>query len=62
VVCDTARTTVARLASSARKLLSSFKVPSVWLLINSDNAIPRGSTGKVDVQRLRAMLTDAARV
>jgi hypothetical protein len=34
----------------------------VWLLINSDNAIPRGSTGKVDVQRLRAMLTDAARV
>jgi acyl-CoA synthetase (AMP-forming)/AMP-acid ligase II len=62
VVCDTGRTTVARLASSARKLLSSFKVPSVWLLINSDNAIPRGSTGKVDVQRLRAMLTDAARV
>jgi len=62
VVCDTAITTVARLASSARKLLSSFKVPSVWLLINSDSAVPRGSTGKVDVQRLRAMLTDVARV
>ena len=62
VVCDTTRTTVGRLAGSARKLLSSFKVPSVWLLINSDNAVPRGSTGKVDVQRLRAMLADAARV
>jgi acyl-CoA synthetase (AMP-forming)/AMP-acid ligase II len=62
VVCDTTRTTVAQLASSARTLLSSFKVPSVWLLMNSDIAIPRGSTGKVDVQRLRAMLTDAARV
>jgi acyl-CoA synthetase (AMP-forming)/AMP-acid ligase II len=62
VVCDSTRTTVARLAGSARKLLSSFKVPSVWMLVNSDDAIPRGATGKVDVQRLRAMLADAARV
>ena len=62
VICDTTRTTVARLAGSARKLLSSFKVPSVWMLMNSDDAIPRGATGKVDVQRLRAMLADAARV
>jgi len=30
--------------------------------VNSDDAIPRRATGKVDVQRLRAMLADAARV
>jgi hypothetical protein len=33
-----------------------FKVPTVWLLVNSDNDIPRGPTGKVDIERLRAML------
>jgi acyl-CoA synthetase (AMP-forming)/AMP-acid ligase II len=57
LVCDTAAITVAHLRSSARKLLSSFKVPSVWLLVDSDDAIPRGSTGKVDIPRLRDMLT-----
>ena len=56
VVCDTAATTAEHLGSSARKLLSSFKVPTVWLLVDSDDAIPRGSTGKVDSSRLRDML------
>jgi acyl-CoA synthetase (AMP-forming)/AMP-acid ligase II len=56
VVCDTAAITVAQLRSSARKLLSSFKVPSVWLLVDTDDAIPRGPTGKVDFARLREML------
>ena len=37
--------------------MSSFKVPTVWLLVASDEQIPRGSTGKVDVRRLRDMLT-----
>jgi hypothetical protein len=32
----------------------------VWLLLDSDDLIPRGTTGKVDVRRLRDMLTDAA--
>jgi hypothetical protein len=36
--------------------LSSFKVPSEWLLVDSDEAIPRGATGKVDIRRLRALL------
>jgi acyl-CoA synthetase (AMP-forming)/AMP-acid ligase II len=45
---------------AARKLLSSFKVPTMWLLVDSDDSIPRGPTGKVDVGRLRELLTDAA--
>ena len=42
------------LRAAARKLLSAFKVPTVWLLVDSDEDIPRGTTGKVDVRRLRA--------
>jgi acyl-CoA synthetase (AMP-forming)/AMP-acid ligase II len=58
VVCDTAATTIEQLRRSARERLSPFKVPSVWLLLDSDKTIPRGPTGKVDVRRLREMLTD----
>ena len=56
VVCDTATMTPELVRGRSRKLLSSFKVPTVWLLVDSDDAIPRGSTGKVDVGRLRDML------
>ena len=60
VVCDTATTSADQLRDAARKLLSAFKVPTVWLLLDSndasDDAIPRGSTGKVDARRLRDML------
>jgi acyl-CoA synthetase (AMP-forming)/AMP-acid ligase II len=52
-------TTVEDLLTAARKRLSSFKVPTVWRLVDSDEAVPRGSTGKVDVRRLREMLADA---
>jgi acyl-CoA synthetase (AMP-forming)/AMP-acid ligase II len=52
----TGDTTVEHLWAAARKLLSSFKVPTVWLVVDSDEAIPRGSTGKVDARRVRAML------
>ncbi|WNG94554.1 class I adenylate-forming enzyme family protein [Mycobacterium sp. ITM-2016-00318] len=45
-----------RLRTSVRKLLSSFKVPTIWLLVDSDDVIPRGATGKVDVAALRQML------
>ncbi len=58
VVC-TRTLTVGQLNSSARKLLSAFKVPTVWLLLDSDDDVPRGSTGKVDIHRLREMLVDA---
>jgi acyl-CoA synthetase (AMP-forming)/AMP-acid ligase II len=47
---------VDRLLAAARKLLSSFKLPTVWLLVDSDDAIPRGGTGKVDVAALKQML------
>jgi acyl-CoA synthetase (AMP-forming)/AMP-acid ligase II len=51
-------TTIEQLHAAARKLLSSFKVPTVWLLLDSDDAVPRGTTGKVDVRRLREMLRE----
>ncbi|WP_045373547.1 class I adenylate-forming enzyme family protein [Mycobacterium kyorinense] len=58
IVCDTAVVTVEQLRASARALLSSFKVPTVWLLVDSDDAVPRGATGKVDVGRLRQMFDE----
>ena len=51
-----AATSVDHLRAAARKLLSSFKVPTVWLIVDTDDAIPRGSTGKVDLRELKDML------
>ncbi|OBF86314.1 AMP-binding protein [Mycobacterium sp. 852002-51163_SCH5372311] len=59
VVCS-GELTAAQLRSSVRKLLSAFKVPTIWLLLKSADDVPRGATGKVDTQRLRDMLTKAA--
>jgi acyl-CoA synthetase (AMP-forming)/AMP-acid ligase II len=47
------------LREQARTLLSAFKVPTIWLLLDSDDDVPRGGTGKVDTRRLREMLTEA---
>jgi acyl-CoA synthetase (AMP-forming)/AMP-acid ligase II len=44
------------LHAAARQRLSAFKVPTVWLTVDSDDAIPRKATGKVDVAALREML------
>ncbi|OBI45132.1 class I adenylate-forming enzyme family protein [Mycobacterium colombiense] len=49
-----------QLRGSARTLLSAFKVPTMWLLLASDDDVPRGGTGKVDLRRLREMLSDQA--
>jgi acyl-CoA synthetase (AMP-forming)/AMP-acid ligase II len=57
VVCTSA-VTAEQLSSSARKLLSAFKVPTVWLLLDSDDDVPRGGTGKLDIHRLREMLIE----
>ncbi|WP_280386450.1 class I adenylate-forming enzyme family protein [Nocardia wallacei] len=57
VVCDTATASADRLHAAARELLSSFKVPAVWLLLDSDDDVPRGPTGKVDISRLRQRLS-----
>ncbi len=48
--------TAEQLHAQARRLLSGFKVPTVWLPVASDDDIPRGVTGKVDVRRLRELL------
>jgi acyl-CoA synthetase (AMP-forming)/AMP-acid ligase II len=58
VVCDDTRSGD-QLRSAARGLLSSFKVPTVWLLLKSDDEVPRGGTGKVDIRRLRELLIQA---
>jgi acyl-CoA synthetase (AMP-forming)/AMP-acid ligase II len=47
------------LHAAARQRLSAFKVPTVWLAVDSDDAIPRKATGKVDVTALREMLREA---
>lgn len=57
VVCDGAPTPE-DLTVAARKLLSAFKVPTVWALTDNDAAVPRGATGKVDARRLRALLIE----
>lgn len=53
------RLAAGELRDAARRLLSAFKVPSVWLAVDSDDAVPRKATGKVDVPRLRALLREA---
>jgi acyl-CoA synthetase (AMP-forming)/AMP-acid ligase II len=58
VVCD-ADTTAAALTAAVRTTLSAFKIPSVWLLVPSDEAVPRGATGKIDIRRVRDMLLTA---
>jgi acyl-CoA synthetase (AMP-forming)/AMP-acid ligase II len=60
VVCDTDTVSVESLREEARTLLSAFKVPTVWLLSTTADDVPRGSTGKVDVRRLRELLTTSA--
>ncbi|MCV7279879.1 acyl--CoA ligase [Mycolicibacterium flavescens] len=49
---------VEELRADARKVLSAFKVPTVWLLTESDDDVPRKATGKVDVAALRTLLRE----
>ncbi len=60
VVCDTDTLSIESLRDEARTLLSAFKVPTVWLLSTTGDDLPRGATGKVDVRRLRELLTNSA--
>ncbi len=59
VVCGNRALTAEELRNSARTLLSAFKVPTVWLVLESDDDVPRGATGKVDTRRLRDKLIEA---
>jgi acyl-CoA synthetase (AMP-forming)/AMP-acid ligase II len=60
VVCGDHSLTPEQLRNSARKLLSAFKVPTVWLLLESDDDVPRGGSGKPDTRRLREALIAAS--
>ena len=46
------------LRAAARKLLSSFKVPTVWLLVDSDDDIPRKAHGQGRRPGLRDLLRE----
>ncbi|WKG05429.1 class I adenylate-forming enzyme family protein [Mycolicibacterium sp. HK-90] len=48
--------TVDAVRTATRAAISSFKVPSVWLLLDDEDAVPRGGTGKVDTAALRDLL------
>lgn len=56
VICDRGGT-IDGLRTAARAVLSTFKVPTIWVLLESDDSIPRGSTGKVDIAALRELLS-----
>ncbi len=58
VICDSV-VAADQLSRCARELLSAFKVPTVWLVLASEDAVPRGATGKPDTHRLRKMLIEA---
>ncbi|ALI26041.1 Long-chain-fatty-acid--CoA ligase [Mycolicibacterium fortuitum] len=49
------------LRTAARDLLSSFKVPALWLLLEDEDAVPHGATGKVDNAALRVMVAEGDR-
>ncbi|MFC8044037.1 class I adenylate-forming enzyme family protein [Nocardia sp. NPDC057353] len=55
VVCAE-QTTPDELRAAARGVLSAFKIPAIWLPLDSDDLVPRGGTGKVDLPALRALL------
>ena len=46
----------AELRALAREQLSPFKVPTCWVVTADADAVPRGGTGKVEVERVRALL------
>lgn len=58
VVCSDRELDAEELRGRARGLLSAFKAPTVWLVLDSDDGVPRGGTGKVDIRRLREMLIE----
>ncbi|MFV8053082.1 class I adenylate-forming enzyme family protein [Mycobacterium sp. 48b] len=49
------------LHTAARGAISSFKVPALWLLLDDEDDVPRGATGKVDNAALCVMLREGVR-
>ena len=50
------RPTPRSLADAARARLSSFKVPTLWLVVPDADAVPMSATGKVDKRALQQLL------
>ncbi|CRZ15368.1 class I adenylate-forming enzyme family protein [Mycolicibacterium neworleansense] len=44
--------------TATRAAISSFKVPTLWLILDDEDTVPRGATGKIDNAALRAMLRE----
>lgn len=51
-----ANLSLASLAAGARESLSAFKVPRLWLILQSADELPRLVSGKVDMEGLREMI------
>ncbi len=49
---------VDELRSAAKEMLSAFKVPTLWSILDGEHAVPFGATGKPDKHRIREMLAD----
>jgi acyl-CoA synthetase (AMP-forming)/AMP-acid ligase II len=56
--CGPWRASMARSSPTSEAIVVTGWVPTVWLLLGSDDDVPRGSSGKVDVRRLRELLTE----
>jgi acyl-CoA synthetase (AMP-forming)/AMP-acid ligase II len=50
---------VDELRAAAKHAISAFKVPTVWRLLDDEDGVPRGATGKVDMEALRVMLAES---
>jgi hypothetical protein len=48
----------AALHAAARGVLSSFKVPAVWLVLRAESQIPRLASDKPDKRALRRLLAE----
>jgi acyl-CoA synthetase (AMP-forming)/AMP-acid ligase II len=46
------------LADAARERLSSFKVPTLWLVVPDPESVPMSATGKVDKSALQQLLLE----
>ena len=46
----------AEIAAAVRSRLSSFKVPTVWLVVTDPAVAPMSATGKIDKERLQQLL------
>jgi len=47
---------IAQLTAALRRVLSSFKVPTVWLLLTSEAQLPRLASDKIDLPEVRRRL------